>query len=316
MTTLLEKLCSLLKGKTAVDLYRSGLVITNYCGHGIDALNKKVIDDMAINTTFAQLNKKTPRCDAVVNLTSFPARINEVHYTLLSLLFQSLLPKRIVLWLSREEFPLGTNELPDSLVCLEDYGVSIAWTQNLKSYNKLVPALLNGRDTINVTADDDIFYHRDWLKELYAEYVQHGDGFVYAHRAHRIQLNRLGVAPYCNWDREIPQGAPTFLNVATGVGGVMYPPNSLAPQATDSNAFMEASPSNDDLWFWAMGVLNNSMTRVTKDRRKLVYINPERELRMSGEFTLAQENVIKGANDLQMQKILESYPEILENLSD
>jgi hypothetical protein len=171
-------------------------------------------------------------------------------------------------------------------------------------------------EAINVTADDDVYYHDDWLKELYDEYSLHGDNFVFAHRAHRIRLNDFGLEKYCDWEREISDDSPSFLNLATGVGGVLYPPNSLLQQATDPKFFTEVAHTNDDLWFWAMGVLNGTQTRVTRKRNRLLYINPDRELRLSGEFTLAQKNVVELANDTYMQRIIMRYPKILVYLKN
>jgi hypothetical protein len=292
------------------------IAIRNYLNSGIDALNKSFADDLASKLARKSLYTGKLKYDVVVNMTSFPARISEVHYALLSLLSQSVKPKHIILWLSREEFPQGVDALPDALLRMMEFGVKIEWAQNYGPYNKLVHALLSYPEAINVTADDDVYYHDDWLKELYDEYSLHGDNFVFAHRAHRIRLNDFGLEKYCDWEREISDDSPSFLNLATGVGGVLYPPNSLLQQATDPKFFTEVAHTNDDLWFWAMGVLNGTQTRVTRKRNRLLYINPDRELRLSGEFTLAQKNVVELANDTYMQRIIMRYPKILVYLKN
>jgi hypothetical protein len=298
------------------DFQCNDTVISNYCGYGIDALNIGIANDLLKNLATSMQRNGIPTCDAVVNLTSFPARIHEVHYALLSILSQSLLPKRINLWLSLEEFPLGLDSLPETLLKMVDLGVHIEWTDNLKSYKKLIPALINYPNAIHITADDDVFYGVDWLKELFGEYAQHGDEFIYAHRAHKIRYNQSGFENYDSWDREIPQGPPSFLNVATGVGGVLYPPSSLSLQVNSPELFMSHSPTSDDLWFWVMALLNDKKIRVTKNRRKLVYINPIRELRLNDEFTLSRENVVNLANDRQLENLIRLYPEILTKLND
>jgi hypothetical protein len=298
------------------DFQCNDTVISNYCGYGIDALNISIANELVKNLATYTQRKGKPKCDVVVNLTSFPARIHEVHYSLLSILSQSLLPKRINLWLSLEEFPLGLDSLPETLLKMVDLGVFIKWTENLKCYNKLIPALINYPNAIHITADDDVFYGVDWLKELFEEYTLYGDEFIYAHRAHRIHYNQFGFENYDSWDREIPYGSPSFLNVATGVGGVLYPPSSLLPHAINSGAFMSLSPTNDDLWYWVMALLNDKKIRVTKNRRKLVYINPMRELRLNDEFTLSRENVVNLANDHQLENLFRLYPEILTKLNN
>jgi hypothetical protein len=313
---MIKNIISRIKKVNPDELYPTNFVIENYRNFGINALNKKVIDEILTKKVFFPNKNIGSSCKAVVNLTSFPERINEVHYVLFSLLIQSVLPERIVLWLSREEFPLGMNELPKNLIEMTAYGVDIKWTRNLGAYTKLVPALQESMNVVHVTADDDIFYHRDWLKDLYSEYLLFGDGFIYAHRAHRIKLNQYGPENYCNWHQEISKNCPSFLNFATGVGGVLYPPNCLMPETENSEIFLKVSPFNDDLWFWAMAVLNDKRIIVTRKQNKLSYINPERELRLGGGVTLAQENVVGSGNDRQLKNILALYPEILTLLFD
>lgn len=289
--------------------------IKNYNNHGIDALNKNVIDQRikVFNKNHKRSVKREPAL--IVNLTSFPQRIHEVHYTIYSILTQSIQPDHVILWLSEEEFPRGWVDLPETLTQFTEAGLQIRWCSNLRSYKKLIPALHTYPDAVLVTADDDVFYPSCWLEELYVEYMNHGDRFVYAHRAHRIKLNGSGVEKYSAWEKDISYTEPSFLNLATGVGGVLYPPHSLSNHVMDIADFMTLSPMSDDLWFWAMGVMNGTRTRITKNRRKLVYINPERELRLNGEPTLSQENVVNSANDWQMRNILDRFNimEILYN---
>ena len=48
---------------------------------------------------------QAPRtADVIISLTTYPARIDTLHYTLYTLFTQSLAPKRVLLWLSKEEF--------------------------------------------------------------------------------------------------------------------------------------------------------------------------------------------------------------------
>lgn len=58
---------------------------------------------------------------------------------------------------------------------------------------------------------------------------------------------------------------PSYANKLVGVGGVLYPPNSLYCDITNENLFMELAPTNDDIWFWLMAVLNNKKIKVIKN---------------------------------------------------
>ena len=72
------------------------------------------------------------------------------------------------------------------------------------------------------------------------------------------------------------------------------------------------APHADDIWFWAMAVLNNTQIKVVKNNIKTnTYINPERERGLTGELTLFASNK-KGGNDIQMMNILKNYPPLKE----
>jgi hypothetical protein len=285
----------------------------NYKGYGIDALNRDAID-----ITIDTIKKNTSQIkvsDLHINLTSFPKRINEVPYILYSLLTQSLAASKIILWLSYEEFPEGYAELPNELMTLlkEEVGLTIEWCLNYGPYKKLVPAIKKYPHVINVTADDDIFYHNDWLKELYDEYQEHGDRFIYAHRAHKVKILGNTIDKYNNWEKEIRGEIPSFFNFATGCGGVLYPKNIFDDRVIKSD-FTSLCKTNDDIWFWAMGILNGIQTVTTKKYNKLIYINPERELLLNDEFTLSRQNVVEGLNDVFINNVINAFPEILQKL--
>ena len=79
---------------------------------------------------------------------------------------------------------------------------------------------------------------------------------------------------------------------------------------------MEFAPKADDVWFWAMALLNGTKTSVAQNcTKQLTYINPERERGLTNELTLFQTNK-KGGNDLQLEKVINHYPQILDILKE
>ena len=86
----------------------------------------------------------------------------------------------------------------------------------------------------------------------------------------------------------------------------------LHPDILRRDVFTELSPLADELWFWAMTVLNDTKIKIpTVAHNKLIYANIDTQL--NGE-TLRSENVLKGKNDLQLQRIIKRYPALLEKL--
>ena len=129
------------------------------------------------------------RCPKIiVSLTSFPKRINTVSITINTILRQSVKPDKIILWLAKEEFPEGKSKLPEDLLKLEKFGLTIDWCENLLSYKKLIPTLRLYPNDIIITADDDIYYEEDWIESLYSKYLQNPE-YVYVRRAIRVKYD-------------------------------------------------------------------------------------------------------------------------------
>ena len=87
---------------------------------------------------------------------------------------------------------------------------------------------------------------------------------------------------YVNWKLSSNYEDASYLNLFTGVGGVLYPPNSLNDNVTNYDLANELCPNADDIWFWAMAVLNK--TKVIKiDWQKLVIFNIRHNLGFTNE---------------------------------
>lgn len=246
-----------------------------------------------------------------VSLTSMPDRMKYLHLTLYSLLRQSFKPDRVVLWLAENQFPSRENEIPGAVLSLKKYGLEIRWYHDIKSYKKLIPGLKTFPDDIIVTADDDVFYDKEWLAKLYEGYIESPDCISF-HRGARISFDQNGVMkPYVDWQEATPEHKESYLNFFTGVGGVLYPPGSLDPEVVDENKFMELCPSGDDIWFWAMAVKNGTKIKVVKNNITLTIDTcPERQF-FKQRNTLFLVNCLEGKNDQMIENVIKRYK--LEN---
>jgi hypothetical protein len=188
--------------------------------------------------------------ELIVSLTSYPARFDTLHLGIHSLLDQTIRPDRVILWVSHAD----AAAVPRKVRALERRGLEVRPVADTRSYKKLVDALANFPEAFIATADDDIYYARDWLETLVAA-VEPGVNAVICHRAHRIPAAHGGLPPYLSWQWDVQDEAarqPSVNLVATGVGGILYPPRVLHPDTTDSAAFMSLCPRGDDLWFYWM----------------------------------------------------------------
>lgn len=255
------------------------------------------------------LNKKRSE-KIIVSLTSFPGRIELVHFTIESILNQKEeKPDAIQLWLAESQFPQKEMSLPYKLLKLQDYGLSIRWCEDIRSYKKLIPTLKENPNNIIVTTDDDVFYRRDWLKLLYESY-QNDPLCIHCHRVTKFYLDESG-----NF-KTIPGGysyykEPSYLNKLVGIGGVLYPPKVLFEDIIKTKLFMELAPTNDDIWFWLMGVLEGTKVKVVAGN------NPQ----PVDVFEAAKTDKLMDINDkgnklfwVQFNNILQYYPNLKSKL--
>lgn len=282
----------------------------------VETVNKRMLERKIKKFSELGLNSRNRDTKIIVSLTSFPERINEVKFTIYSLLNQKLKPDKLVLWLASDEFKNKEEDLPVSLLNLTKNGLSIRWYEkNIKSYKKLIPSLKSFPNSIIVTADDDIFYPENWLFDLFEEHKMHPLDVICT-RSRKIFINEDNtIAEYNKWIISKNEEKSSFFNFFTGAGGVLYPPNSLDERVLNEELAMELCPSTDDIWFWAMTVLNGRKIKLIKNNlSSLTFLNPFRELNLNNQKALWKVNVGNNENDIQIKILFEKFPELTKIL--
>lgn len=255
--------------------------------------------------TFAEVFKasagnRSIQHDVIVSLTSFPPRMSKLHYTIRSLLAQRVLPGKIILYLSKDQ--LQPADLPDNLVSLLGDRFEIVFVDDdLRAYKKFLYALREFPSRKIVTCDDDVIYPSHWLQELYQTHQQHPTCVVCTRARNMVVANQMELAPYATWNHATVS-TPGRRQMAIGTGGVLYPPGSLHPTATEQDLFMKLSPMNDDLWLKTMSLLNNTMVVQSGDQ-------PSRypEIPFWSGPSLADYNVFQNGNDLQIKDLFKHF---------
>ena len=248
--------------------------------------------------------------DLIVSLTSFPGRIKQIHLCVKTLLRQSFKPDAVILWLAEEQFPKKENDLPKKLLKLRKNGLTIKWCNDIRSYKKLIPTMKEYPNATIVTTDDDVYYKKDWLEGLVEAHKQHPQD-VCCYRAAKIRFEndefvREEIAPGVHYD------CVTYLHQQTGVGGVLYPSGSLHEDVLKEEVFMEIAKTNDDLWFWLMGVLNGTKVRMIGGNSfKLYYVGQTQQISLTSINDHGELLYYK-----QLNKIFERYPEVLSRLKE
>jgi hypothetical protein len=243
----------------------------------------------------------------IVSLTSFPQRINEIKYTIFSLLDQTILPEKIILWLEESKFPNKEQDLPEELLALKKYGFAIYWCEDLRSYGKLIPALEQFQDYYIVTVDDDIYYKKNLLERLWLEHLKYPDDVI-CNLGAKISFKNNKVMPYTRWKRYIKKREAGFQILGCGYGGSLYHKRYLHKDINRRDLFLNLTPYADDIWFYFMTILNGTKVRVVKHPlNRIKYVNPYREYGLNHGHTLSSINVDSGKNDEQFKNVINHY---------
>lgn len=278
-------------------------------------INREEIASKVENMRGSGISGREGEPELIVSLTSYPARMYDLHLCLYSLLTQSHKPDKLILWLAEEQFPERELDVPLKVRELCRHGLEIRWCPDYRSHKKVIPAMLAHPGAAIVSADDDLFYPSDWLEKLWGSYEATGRTGIHVHRCHRIKMKGGSIAPYREWDKCVQIGAGSPLLFPTSGGGALYAPGSLHSDATDVQKAMQVCPEADDVWLWGMGVLQHAHVIVVEEPvSDITYTNPLREARLNADGTLYSTNT-SGGNDTQIQALLAEYPQIAEELS-
>ena len=245
----------------------------------------------------------------VVSLTSYPMRIGTVNQVIETLLHQTMQPYMIVLWLADSQFPNREQDLPEQLTSLLSNQFQIRWTEDIRSYKKLIPALRDFPDDIIITVDDDLLVMPEIIERLVRGYRKHPE-CIQCHRVTAIDypsMDEITVTP----DALKVYPTPTYLHKLSGGAGCLYPPHCLHPDVFRKELFLQLAPTSDDIWFWLMGALNGYKVNVVEGNLPRLHYIPG-----------TQENALWKQNDqgekllfVHLRNILRYYPVLQDVLS-
>ena len=147
--------------------------------HRENFVNQRYEDEQIAKFTESGINPVRDENSIIVSLTSFPERMREIHYCIFSLLYQTLKPHKVILWLAEDQFPNKEDDLPEEVLHFKKHGLTIGWYKDIRSYKKLIPTLLEYPDYYIVTADDDIFYPKDWLEQIWQAHEEYPNDVIF-----------------------------------------------------------------------------------------------------------------------------------------
>lgn len=236
------------------------------------------------------------------SLTTFPTRIKEVRYAIVSILLQTARPSRVTLWLAEEQFP--DKQIPDNLLDLCDYGLEVRFCDDLRSHKKYYYALQEQKENeLVITFDDDIIYHPHTIERLVEKHKEYPKSIICS-QVHIITCDENGkLNPYQKWGSASDgmDKPSTYFTPLTG-SGCLYPYGSMTNEAFDKAKIRTIAPTADDLWIGAMARRNGTLICPPKivSRQFSVVGKSQTE-------SLSQVNCIGDGNDATLERLQKEY---------
>ena len=245
----------------------------------------------------------------IVSLTSYGNRVKgSAVYTVYSLLRQSVRPERVVLWLDEKEF--NSQNLPDDLRFLCDYGLEVRFGKDIGPYTKIIHSLSAFPNKHIITADDDLFYTKNFVEEFIDAHRKHPQAIITGYAKMPMTNGKHQIAPYGEWAEYHHVPASFQYNSATlfplGWGGVLYPSHVFDDEATNEAVFMSLCPKADDIWLYIMGLRCHAEKRMLTDSR-IAYYHTDLLRQYLTRDRLTATNRFGGENDTQLQALLAHY---------
>ena len=252
----------------------------------------------------AVLNKSKRDETIIASLTTYPARIETVDLTIMTIFMQTIRPDRVVLWLAEEQFP--ERKLPQKLTLLQNQGLEIKFCKDYRSHKKYYLALQEQKEAeLVITFDDDILYDPHTIERAVQKHRDNPRAVVVNQAMIPIINNDGSIAPYSIWsEANSKNNHNQLLSPLTG-SGCLYPYSALTSKAFDWDAIENGAKSTDDLWIFFQCVLARTPILLTTPRSKTFTV-----VKGSQTSNLSQQNCIGDGNDRNLIILRQLFPEV------
>ena len=191
--------------------------------------------------------------DYVVSLTSYRGRIKWVYIPISSMLIGNVKPSRLILYLSRDEFPNELGDMPKELIQLQSHGLTIEFVDgNLRSHKKYRYAFESFPNHKIITIDDDIIYPYDFLERISAINEGLGEKATISLLAMKMEKRGLEYIAYGKWDYVFTNEKGDELLLMGGYGCLYNQPGVLLEYFNEREA-MDFFATGDDIYLYYLG---------------------------------------------------------------
>ena len=237
----------------------------------------------------------------IISLTSFPARINNLWIGIESLLRQSIPPQKILVWLSKEQFP-SEQLIPKSLRVLQSRGVEIRMVEgDIRSHKKYYYVFQEHPNDLVLLVDDDIIYPSTLIEELLKARNRYKDGKIIVHKyGYKMRYDESGnLMSYSNWGPFYSAYEGNELFFGSG-GGTLIRARDLYKDVLNLELVLKLCPQADDIWLNAMAKLGNCNYVKVEDGPILSILNKH-------DISLSTSNLGQCKNDEQILAVVNHY---------
>mgnify|MGYP002626572380 CR=1 FL=1 len=240
----------------------------------------------------------------IVSFTSFPSRINEVWQVVSCMLLQTLQPREIILWLSKDQFPTKES-IPDSLRRLEGDRFKIQMVDgDIRSHKKYFYAAKEYPDDYVFLIDDDIYYPSTIIEKTWEAHLAHPESVICNYGYHMRYREDGTVDRYREWQQCYDNSEADDLFFGSG-GGTLLKLSSLSASLTDIELAIRLAPLADDIWL-------NAMVRLNRIPIVLLQNGLILPIAIKNNKKLASENRDMYKNDEQLTKVINHFMDVCE----
>ena len=247
-----------------------------------------------------------PGNNIIVSLTSFPSRIDNVWQVIVCMLNQTLPPKGIVLWLSKEQFPTKES-IPQSLKNLEGKVFRIRLVDgDIRSHKKYYYAFQEFKDELLFLIDDDIYYPTDLLEKAWNAHLQYPNSIICNYGYHMTYNDEGLLEKYKNWKVCYNHSDDTDLFFGSG-GGTLIHSSSLYKDTTNLELALKLTPNADDVWL-------NAMVRLSGMRIHMLRHGSFLPIVLKDDVRLTKINNGYSQNDVQIAAVDNYYDRVFAKM--
>lgn len=180
----------------------------------------------------------------IVSFTTFGSRLSTIERTCQQLFHQKTsIDFKICITLDALDIARLTDQQKQFI---KKHNIEILTGDNkIRPHNKYFFVMQKYRNIPIITIDDDIKYDDCLIQKLYASYLNFPN-CISAFRTHFMTYDKNHINNYRKWIFDYRKELkPSKLLFATGVGGVIYPPNILKISNDDMNMINKSILSDD-----------------------------------------------------------------------